>query len=49
MSENLNERDHLEDIAGDGRITLKRILKKQDRRVQIGFIWLKIRTGGKLL
>jgi hypothetical protein len=31
---NLRERDHLEDLSIDERITLKRIFKLQDRRVE---------------
>jgi len=29
-SENIKERDHLEGLVVDGRVTVKRILKKQD-------------------
>jgi hypothetical protein len=34
---------------GDGRITLKWVINKQDNTVQTGFWWLKIRTSGGLL
>jgi hypothetical protein len=33
QSENLKERDHLEDLSTDGRIILKWILKKQGVRM----------------
>ena len=42
---NLKERNHLEDIGVDGRITLKRTLNKQDARVWASFIWLRRRTN----
>jgi hypothetical protein len=37
---------HSEDLGVDGRIILKCILRQQVLGVQIGFIWLKIVTGG---
>jgi len=41
----LRERNHLEDLGVDGRITLKRLFKK----AWIGLVWLRIRTGGRRL
>ena len=38
LVENLKERDHLQDLGIDGRILIKRILKKQDERAQTGFL-----------
>jgi hypothetical protein len=35
---NLKERNHLEDLVVDGRMTLKRTLNKQDARVWARFI-----------
>jgi hypothetical protein len=48
-SGNLKGRDHLEDLGIDGRIILEWILWKWGERVWIGFIWLRIETGGRLL
>jgi len=46
--ENLRERDHLEDIGVDGRKILKSVLKKNGMvRPGLGYIWLRIRTGGR--
>jgi hypothetical protein len=36
-------------LGTDGRIILKWILKKQDRRMWTGLIWLRIGTSGMLL
>jgi len=44
----LRERDHLEDLVVDGRITLKRVLKKWDGE-WTGLIWVRIGTGDGLL
>jgi hypothetical protein len=35
---NLKERDHLQDLGIDGRILIKRILKKQHERAQTRFL-----------
>ena len=40
--ENLNERDHLEDLVVDGRLILQCILKKKCGRAWNGLIWLVI-------
>jgi hypothetical protein len=39
LVDNLKGRDHLEDLAVDGRIILKWILNKWGRRVCTGLIW----------
>jgi hypothetical protein len=36
-------------LGEDGRITLRRILGKQSLGTWIGFMWLRIGTGGELL
>jgi len=41
-------KNHLDDLGIDGRIKLQCILKKQDGKVQIGFIWLSIETSDAL-
>jgi hypothetical protein len=41
--------DHYEDLGVGGRITLGWILGKWDLGMSIGFIWLRIGTGGELL
>jgi hypothetical protein len=46
--ESLKGRDHSEDLGADGRIILKCVLGKEGWRVWIGFIWLRIGTGGGL-
>jgi hypothetical protein len=45
----VRERDHLEHLGVDGRIILKLMLRKTDERSWIGFIWLRIGTGGGAL
>jgi hypothetical protein len=45
----VKERDDLEDVGADESMMLKRILKERDRRELSGFIWLRIRTSGRLL
>ena len=41
----LKETVHLEDLGIDGRIIIRLILKKYEGNLQIGLIWLRIRTG----
>jgi len=41
--------EHLEDLGRDGKITLKRILKRHDGKVWTGFIWIRIGKSGGLL
>jgi len=45
MCANLKERDHLGDPGVDGRIILKRILRKWDVGVWTRSSWLRIGTG----
>jgi hypothetical protein len=47
MLENLKGRDHSEDLGVDGRILLKRIIRKRGG-VWILLVWLRIR-GGRFL
>jgi hypothetical protein len=44
--ENLRERDQWGDPGVDGRIILRRILRKWDVGVWTGLSWLRIETGG---
>jgi hypothetical protein len=46
---NLRERDLLEILGVDGRIIIKRILKKSVGSLCVGFVCLKIRTDGGFL
>jgi hypothetical protein len=48
-SRNLMVTDHLEDVTVDGRIILKKILKRYDGRVWTGFVWLRTGTSGRPL
>jgi hypothetical protein len=48
-SENMKEREHLQEVGLDGRIISEWILKKQDEMVWSGFIRLRIGTSGGLL
>ena len=41
----LRERDHLEHLGADGRIILKRMLKKSNGEAWAGLIWLRIGKG----
>jgi hypothetical protein len=41
--------NHCKDLGIDGRITLRWILGKQGLGMCIGFIWLRIGTGGEFL
>jgi hypothetical protein len=49
LTGNLREGDHLEDPVVDGRIILKYLFERLGVGAQIGFIWLRIGTGGGLL
>jgi hypothetical protein len=46
---NLKQRRHFEELEMDGKLKLKRVLKKYDRRKWIGLIWLRISTIGRLM
>jgi hypothetical protein len=48
-SEHLDQRDHMEDLRIDGKITLEYILGKECGKAWIGCIWLRIGTSGGLL
>jgi len=43
------ERNHLEDLGVDGRILLKCIFKKWDRKSWTGLLWLRIGAGDRTL
>ena len=43
------KKEHLGDLRVDGRIILKYILRKQNERSWIGFIWLRLGEIGRLL
>jgi hypothetical protein len=40
--ESLKERHHSKDLGTDKKITLNAILKKEDGKMETGFIWLMI-------
>jgi hypothetical protein len=42
------EKNNSKDKGVGGRITLKRVLGNQGRDGRIGFIWLRVGTGGGL-
>jgi hypothetical protein len=44
LEETLEGKRHLEFLGIDGRITLNWELRKWDRRIWTGFIWLRIAT-----
>jgi hypothetical protein len=48
-SENLNARDHSEDLGIDGKITLGWILQAYGGKLWTGFIWLRTGTSGGVL
>lgn len=45
----MKARDHVEDVAVDGRIILKRILKKRDGKAWTEFVQLNIGRSDGLL
>jgi hypothetical protein len=47
--EDVRGRDKLEDLAVDGRMTLKWIFMEWDGEAWTGLIWLRIGTGGVIL
>jgi hypothetical protein len=47
--ENLKGIHHSEDLDIGGKIILEWILGKEGGKVWTGFIWLRIRTSGRLL
>jgi hypothetical protein len=47
LSENLQTRDHSEDLVVDERIILEWILGNYDGKVWTGCIWLRIWTSGR--
>ena len=46
---NLRKRDYLTDLGVDGMIILKHIIKEQDERTWILFMWLRMGTSEGLL
>jgi hypothetical protein len=46
---NLMGRDHLEDLAVDGKIILEWILEKLGGDLWTRFIWLRTETSGRFL
>jgi len=42
-------KSHLEEPGVDGRIIVRLVIRNWDVGVQIGLIWLRIRTGGRHL
>jgi len=44
--DNLRKRDHFEDLDVDGKLIFEWIFRKWDGEVWIGFLWIKITTGG---
>lgn len=44
----LKVKDHYEDLGKNKTVILKGILQKQDGRVLIGFIWLRIEASCSL-
>jgi len=46
---NLKQKDHFEDLEMNGKLKLKSVLKKYDRRKCIGLSWLRISTIGRLM
>jgi hypothetical protein len=47
--ENLKERDNLEDLAANGRIILRYILRKLGERLGTGFVWFRTWSSGGIL
>jgi hypothetical protein len=45
----LEEKIHLDDLSGDGRLIIKGVLREQNGRMCTQLIWLKAETSGELL